>query len=125
MIWLILQMLTFLVLAAGLGGLLGWWLRGLRVDEDRRREAAAWEHRLEEYKRRLAAYEADDHAAADRLAACEAREEELARRLAECLAERDAQSAEEAPAPGAAIEPAVESERWVVTGRDPSESEES
>ena len=124
MIWLILQILICLVLAAGLGALAGWWLRGLRVDEERRREATAWERRLAEYKRQLEAYEAGDQAAADRLAACEARAEELAQRLAECLAERDAPGARQAPEPGTRVEP-ESTERWVITGRDPNESEET
>ena len=37
MIWLILQMLTCLALAAALGVLLGWWLRGLGLEDKRRR----------------------------------------------------------------------------------------
>ncbi len=126
MIWLILQMLTCLVLAAGLGVLLGWWLRGLGVDDTRRRESGEWERRLADYKQQLEACRADCQTAADQLAACEARSAELARRLAAALAGTGLPARAQPPAerrpPGG---PPTDPETWVVTGEEPPETEES
>lgn len=124
MIWLILQMLVCLLAAAGLGMLLGWWLRGLGIDEARRRDSAEWEQRIADYKRRLEARGEECQELADRLAACEARCEELARRLDRALAARDAAAALPAgePAPAAAR---VSPERWVVSGDDDGGGEEA
>ena len=126
MTWLILQMLLCLALAFGLGLVLGWWMRGLGIDDARRRDGDEWEKRLADYKRRLEACREECQSLADRLAACEARSEELARRLAEAMAEREAGDGA-APAREAAPEQAQPEspERWVVTGDETPDAEES
>ena len=124
MIWLILQMLVCLVLAFGLGLLLGWWLRGLGVDEARRRDDGEWEQRIADYKRRLEARGEECQDLTDRLAACEARCTELARRLGEALAARDASPAPASPAGEAPPDgPPDSPDRWVVSGDEPSATE--
>ena len=117
MIWLILQMLLCLALAAALGLALGWWLRSLGVDDKRRRENREWEERLADYKERLEACQTERQKLAGRLAACEERSAELARRLAAALA--DCESTEAAALvtePDSPDTPPVSPERWVVTG---------
>lgn len=125
MIWLILQMLTCLTLAAMLGILLGWWMRGLRVDEARRVTESEWERRLGEYKERLDSCRAEGQTLAERLAGCERRSVELARRLAAALAAHEPEtSAGVGSGPPAALPLARPGspERWFVAGEGPTKA---
>ena len=127
MTWLILQMLVCLAAAFGLGLLVGWWVRGLGVEDRRRREGGEWERRVADYKQRLEASQADALTAADHLAACEARSAELARRLDACLAATDEPATAPPPTgePEAPTAPPADPERWVVTAAEPPESEDT
>ena len=125
MIWLILQMLTCLVLAAGLGLLLGWWLRGLGVDDKLRRESSEWEGRLADYKQQLETCRADSQTAAEQLATCEARSAALARRLAAALAEADLADAAQATTVTSPAAPPTSVEKWVVTGEKATDPEQT
>lgn len=83
MSWLILQMLFCLVLAALLGGLVGWWLRGLGPRDDRRRDEGDWRARLALYKHELDACNEERQKVIGRLEECEHRFVALARRFAD------------------------------------------